>query len=288
MKLLVTGAGGQLGQEWVAYLKKNKIDFAAYNSGEMDITKTEQVQEMMKSFEPDVVINCAAYTDVDEAEDNPKVAFKVNALGPEILAKECRRLRAKLVHYSTDYIFSGREKDAERYPDGYPEDAPAAPLNVYGRSKKEGEDAVVKFGGNWLILRVAWLCGQFGNNFLKTMLRLGAERDEIDVVNDQIGSPAFCYDVVEKTMLLIKQEHQGVFHVTSEGRINWYNFANKIFELEKMDVTCNPVPSEHFPAKASRPKFSLLNTAKIKDIGIEPVHWEKGVNELLQQIRNHS
>lgn len=288
MKLLVTGAGGQLGKEWVAFLKDNKITFTAYDYDDLDITNTGQVQKKLKEKEPDIVINCAAYTNVDAAEDNPELAFKVNALGPEILAKECRKYRAKLVHYSTDYIFPGREEDADRFPDGYTEDAPPAPLNIYGSSKKEGEDAIVKTGGDWLLIRVAWLCGQFGNNFLKTMLRLGKEKKEVNVVNDQIGSPTFCHDVVDKTFQLINKEEKGAFHVSSKGKISWYDFAKKIFELEKMEVTCNPVSTESFPLKAARPKFSLLNTAKIKDIGLEPMHWETGTAELLHQLKKHS
>ena len=288
MKYLVTGSGGQLGQEWVSYLKINKLNFSAFSSSEMDITNPEQVREQIKIAEPNVVINCAAYTNVDGAEEIPDVAFKVNTHGAEIIAKECRRYRAKLVHYSTDYVFPGREKDAERYPNGYPEDANSAPVNVYGKSKKEGEDAIIKFASDWLIIRVSWLCGRYGNNFLKTMLRLGKERDKLDIVNDQLGTPSFCHDVVDKTVRLIELEQQGFFHVTSEGEISWFDFAEKIFELEKMNVACNPVSSEHFPAKATRPKFSLLNTTKMRDIGIEPIHWEKGTSELLQQLKKHS
>lgn len=288
MKFLVTGAGGQLGSEWIAYLKKHELSYSAYSSADLDITNPEQVQERFKECEPEVVINCAAYTDVDGAEENPEAAFKVNSLGAEIIAKECRRYRAKLVHYSTDYIFSGRQSDSDRYPEGYPEDAPSAPLNVYGKSKKEGEDAIIKHGRDWLIIRVSWLCGQYGSNFLKTMLRLGKERDELKIVNDQFGSPTFCHDLVDKSVQLIEKEQQGVFHLSSTGKISWFDFAEKIFELEKIDVTCSPVSSDHFPAKATRPKFSLLNTGKIKDIGIEPVHWEKGTRELLQQLKNDS
>lgn len=288
MKFLVTGAGGQLGNEWVDYLEKHGISYAAYGSAELDITNPEQVRRRFRECEPNVVINCAAYTDVDGAEEDAETAFKVNAIGAGLVAAEAKKYRAKLVHYSTDYIFPGRESDAKKYLQGYPEDLPAAPLNVYGKSKKEGEDAIIKQGGNWLIIRVSWLCGKYGKNFVKTMLRLGREKEELNIVNDQVGSPSFCHDVVQKTMRLTELEQQGVFHVSSEGKISWYDFAVKIFELANIHVTCKPVSSDQFPAKAARPKFSLLNTAKIKDIGIEPVQWKKGTGELLRQLKEHS
>lgn len=286
MRYLITGAGGQLGKEWVTRLQEDQNEFAAFDSSDMDITDGDLVRKKIRSFEPDFVINCAAYTNVDSAEDYPELAFRVNAQGPEILAKECRKSAAKLIHYSTDYVFPGRESDAEKYPEGYPEDALQAPVNVYGKSKKEGEDAVRKYAGRYLVIRVSWLCGRYGDNFLKTMLRVSRERQEVRIVNDQIGSPSFCHDVVDKSLQLIELEQQGVYHVTSAGKISWYDFARKIFELNQTEVICKAVSSGEFSAKAVRPKFSLLNTAKIKDIGIQPVHWEKGTKELLQQLKN--
>lgn len=284
MRFLITGASGQLGREWIEFLKGSDHEGFGFDSSELDITDVKNIQAIFKQVNPDVVINCAAYTNVDQAEDEPDLAFKVNEIGVLNLSATCGEFGAKLVHYSTDYVFSGNAGDKMIYPNGYPEDAKPDPMNVYGKSKRAGELIIEKQNNNWLILRVSWLCGQYGNNFVKTMFRLGKEKSELNVVDDQLGSPTFCFDVVEKTMGLIKKKKTGYFHISSEGSITWFQLARKIFEMSDGSPRLNPVPSGAFASKAKRPSFSYLNTHKIKSVGLQPVFWETGLKKLIQQI----
>ena len=284
MNILITGAGGQLGREWVDYLSGTSHEIYAFGSSRLDITKPEQIEEVFDDCNPDLVINCAAYTNVDQAEEEPGKAFSVNEDGVKNLASACEKREVRLVHFSTDYVFSGSEKDARMFPDGYPEDGPINPLNVYGKSKRAGEVALENSGVNWLTVRVSWLCGRHGGNFVKTMLRLAESRSELDIVKDQIGSPTFCFDVVEKTMSLIEQEMSGYFHISSKGKISWYDFADKIFEITGHKIHLNPVLSSEFKTKSDRPAFSLLSTAKIESAGLKPVVWDDGLEQLIQQL----
>lgn len=284
MNILITGSGGQLGREWVDYLEGTNHDIYAFGSGGLDITKPKKVEDKFDECNPDLVINCAAYTNVDKAESEPEKAFLINEFGVKNLASACKDRRIKLVHFSTDYVFSGSEKDARAFPDGYPEAGPINPVNLYGKSKRAGEIAVESSGANWLTIRVSWLCGRSGGNFVKTMLRLAESRSELDIVKDQIGSPTFCFDVVEKTMSLIEQEKTGYFHISSKGKISWYDFAAKIFEITGHKIHLNPVLSSEFKTKSERPAFSLLNTAKIESVGLKPLAWDEGLEQLIQQL----
>ncbi len=284
MRLLITGAKGQLGREWLEFLKGSGHEVFGFGSSELNITDVESVQAIFKQVNPDLVINCAAYTNVDQAEDEPELAFKVNEIGVMNLSAACREFGAKLVHYSTDYVFSGSAGDKEIYPNGYPEEANPDPMNVYGKSKRAGELSIEQQSSDWLILRVSWLCGQHGNNFVKTMLRLGKEKPELNVVDDQLGSPTFCLDVVEKTMGLIEKEKIGYYHLSSEGAVTWFQLAEKIFEMSDDSPRLNPVPSTAFASKAKRPAYSYLNTHKLKSTGLQPVYWETGLEKLIHQI----
>ncbi|MEX0660859.1 MAG: dTDP-4-dehydrorhamnose reductase [Balneolaceae bacterium] len=284
MRFLITGAKGQLGREWMKFLKDSDHEIFGFGSKELDITDVKNVQAIFKQVNPDLVINCAAYTKVDQAEEEPEIAFKVNEIGVMNLSAACGIFGAKLVHYSTDYVFSGNADDNKIYPNGYPEDVNPDPINVYGKSKRAGEEAIEKQNSDGLILRVSWLCGQYGNNFVKTMLRLGKEKSELNVVDDQFGSPTFCFDVVEKTMGLINQEKNGYFHISSEGSITWFQLAEKIFEMSDDSPRLNPVPSTAFASKAKRPAFSYLNTHKLKNTGLQSIFWETGLKKLIHQI----
>ncbi len=285
MKFLVTGAGGQLGREWTDYLQLKGMNFTAYNSSDLDITNKVQLNTVIGEEKPDVVINCAAYTKVDDAEENTLMASKINSGAVEELALICKEKGAILVHYSTDYVFSGTEEDQKRLPNGYKEDQEGSPINVYGSTKKEGETAIKSSGCNYLIIRVSWLCGKHGNNFVKTMLRLGKERDTLTIVNDQYGSPSFCANVVENTMVLLEQSKNGVFHVTSSGLITWFDLAKEIFNLKGLSVNTLAVSSSEFPTKAKRPSFSKLNTDKIATIdGIKIESWKEGLKKLIEQL----
>lgn len=284
MKYLVTGAHGQLGREWVQFLSERKADFSAFGSAELDITNPEQIKEMLQKKSPDVVINCAAYTNVDQAENESERAFLVNETGVKNLAEGCESIGAKLVHYSTDYVFPGIKEDMDRYPDGYPEEAGTGPVNVYGQSKLAGEVQLQKSGADFLLIRVSWLCGAYGSNFVKTMIRLGHERDALNVVNDQIGSPSFALDVVEKTFRLLEMNQTGIFHVSSRGPLSWADFAKEIFKQTGLPAVVNEVSSSEFKTTAPRPAFSLLSNKKITELGLAQSDWKKGLGKLLHQI----
>lgn len=285
MKILISGAGGQLGKEWVHYCTNSGIIFNAFDSKALDITKSQELERIIGETSPDVIINCAAYTKVDQAEDEEGWAEEINSVAVGTLARICTEKNIKLVHYSTDYVFSGSMSDKEKYPEGYDEEAMVSPQNAYGRTKYNGEMGIVTSGCEHLILRVSWLCGLHGNNFVKTMLRLADERKELSVVNDQFGCPAFTKDVVAQTKLLLEVGELGVFHLGSDGVISWYDFAKEIFALKQVDIKVNPVSSDNFPTKAKRPSFSKLSTKKISTIpSVKILGWKKSLRELISEI----
>lgn len=285
MKILITGGNGQLGREWSEFLQQKQTGFSAYSSTQLDITNTAEVEEKLGAERPDVLINCAAYTKVDQAEVESEKAILINAEAVKNLAEICARSGIKLVHYSTDYIFEGNQDDRRKYPDGYTETHSPGPQNIYGLSKLKGEEAIRKSGCEYLIIRISWLCGRYGQNFVTTMLRLAQERDELSIVDDQYGSPTFAANVVENTYRLLELGEKGEFHVSSAGMATWYDFAREIFRQANVSVAAKPVSSSEFAAKAKRPAFSLLNTSKIARLpGINIQNWKTGLNHLLKQI----
>lgn len=285
MTYLILGGNGQLGSEWNVALSGEEKNVYSFNSAELDITNYGAVKAVIAKIHPDIIINCAAYTKVDEAEEDRKKSEMINHLAVAILSKVCAYEGIKLVHYSTDYVFSGEVQDQREFPDGYPENAVKNPVNHYGKTKLNGELAIQQSGASHLILRVSWLCGAYGNNFVKTMLRLVQERDTVSVVNDQFGAPTYCSEVVEQTMKLLENEQEGVFHLGSEGIISWYDFARRIFELSGVDVKVKEVSSTEFKTKAKRPHFSKLNTTKVEQaLNAKSLHWETGLDQLLKTI----
>mgnify|MGYP006287546181 CR=1 FL=1 len=288
MKIVLTGASGQLGQEWKQWAETwQEVILCPYTSSQLDITDREQLSSELHEQQPDVVVNCAAYTDVDGAEEKKELAHRVNAEAVSHLADLSVELDFKLVHFSTDYVFAGRREDRSQCPDGYPEDYPADPINWYGQTKWEGEQAIRQSTENYLILRLSWVCGPFGSNFVKTMLRLGSERDELQVVNDQWGSPTYTENIVANSWELLKKGSSGTFHITSKGMITWYDFAEAIFELSDIDVKIEPVTSDNFPTKAERPHFSKLSTQKLESVpGTHIPDWKAGLEKMLTQLAN--
>lgn len=277
MKIIITGAQGQLGQELVKQLdKKYEYDVIKTDRDTLDITNIENVNTFILERNPDVVINCAAHTAVDLCETDIENAYKINAIGPRNLAIVCEKIGAKLVQVSTDYVFDGNGTRP------YREDDINCPNSVYGTSKLMGENFVREFCSKYFIVRTAWLYGE-GNNFVRTMLKLSETNSELNVVNDQIGSPTSTVDLAKAIIDLIHTEHYGIYHGTCEGQCSWYDFAKKIFEIKNIDIKVNPVTSDEFKRPAPRPKYSVLDNFMLKLVGLNSFReWEDSLEEYLK------
>ena len=261
MKVLVTGTKGQLGYDVVKELEKRGHTAVAVDIEEMDITDAGSVDQVITETGVEAVIHCAAYTAVDAAEENEELCRKVNAEGTENIAKVCKKLDLKMIYISTDYVFDGKgerpwEPDDERHP-----------LNMYGQTKYEGELAVEKYLEKYFIVRIAWVFGVNGKNFIKTMLKLSETHSELNVVDDQVGSPTYTYDLAVLLVDMVETEKYGRYHATNEGLCTWYEFAKEIFRQADVDIKVNPVSSEMFPAKATRPKNSRMSKEKLEENG---------------------
>ncbi|WP_107572118.1 dTDP-4-dehydrorhamnose reductase [Clostridioides difficile] len=284
MKILITGSNGQLGKELVNQLEainqsmsQPKYAILATTRNDFDIYNQTNVDNFILNNKPDVVVNCAAYTKVDACEDNIETAYKVNTLGVRNLAIASEKVNAKLIHISTDYVFNGFSK----YP--YREDSKTEPNSVYGKSKLMGEKFVEQFSHKYFILRTAWLYGN-GNNFVKTMIKLSLENKEVNVVNDQFGTPTSTVDLTKIIIRIMETEHYGVYHATCEGECSWYDFAKKIFELKNIDIKVNPIKSNEFKCKAQRPLYSVLDNFMLKLIGLNSFrNWEESIEEYLER-----
>lgn len=279
MKVLVTGAKGQLGTDLMNELAKRGIEGIGVDVQEMDITDAEACRRVIKNSGADAVIHCAAYTAVDAAEDNADLCHRINGEGTRNVAQACKEADTKLMYISTDYVFDGQgtrpwEPDDERHP-----------LNVYGQTKYEGELAVEELSDKYFIVRIAWVFGVAGKNFIKTMLRLGKERGAVSVVDDQIGSPTYTYDLARLLVDMIQTDKYGRYHATNEGLCSWYEFAKEIFRQAGMDVPVTPVSSDQFPAKAARPSNSRLSKEKLSENGFERLPaWQDALGRFLKEI----
>ena len=279
MKVLVTGAKGQLGTDLMNELAKRGVEGIGVDVQEMDITDAEACRRVIKNSGADAVIHCAAYTAVDAAEDNVDLCRRINGEGTRNVAQACKEADTKLMYISTDYVFDGQgtrpwEPDDERHP-----------LNVYGQTKYEGELAVEELSDKYFIVRIAWVFGVAGKNFIKTMLRLGKERGAVSVVDDQIGSPTYTYDLARLLVDMIQTDKYGRYHATNEGLCSWYEFAKEIFRQAGMDVPVTPVSSDAFPAKATRPSNSRLNKDKLSENGFERLPaWQDALGRFLKEI----
>lgn len=282
MRVLITGASGQLGSE----LKKIAKDYASLNfvfvnREAMSLEHTEAIISFLNKVQPDIIINVAAYTAVDNAEKEKEIAEKINHYAVDTISKWCTENDAKLVHISTDYVFDGKSKIP------YKERHSSDPINWYGETKLRGEQAIKRNGTKAVIIRTSWLYSEYGHNFVKTMLRLMKERDQIGVVNDQIGTPTYALDLAKAIMKIIKADSwtSGVFHYSNEGQISWYNFAVAINKLSGLSCKVNPVTSEQFLTIANRPNYSLLDKTKIKDTyHIIVPNWKDSLEQCLKRL----
>lgn len=284
MRVLVTGVKGQLGHDVMDELAAKGIEGIGVDVEEMDITDAAACEKVITEAKPDAVIHCAAYTAVDAAEDNVELCRRVNAEGTRNIAKVCKALDIKMMYISTDYVFNG-EGLRPWEPDDHRE-----PLNVYGLTKYEGEIAVEQNLEKYFIVRIAWVFGVNGKNFIKTMLRLGKERGAVSVVNDQIGSPTYTYDLSKLLVAMIQTNKYGRYHATNEGLCSWYEFACEIFRQAGMDeVKVTSVDSSAFPVKAKRPSNSRLNKEKLTENGFERLPaWQDALGRYLEELKKNN
>lgn len=269
--VLVTGGNGQLGNS-VRKISKQYTNYQFFftDMPEVDITDLVCLENIITEKKIDIIINCAAYTAVDKAESDEELARKINADGPKNLAIAAKKAGIKLVHISTDYVFDGRHCTPMKETDE------TAPIGVYGKTKREGEIAIETCGGDAVVIRTAWLYSEYGINFVKTMLRLGREKESLNVIYDQIGTPTYATDLALAIMDLVEKGFSGynLYHYSNEGVISWYDFTNAIFEIAGISTPLKAIESFEYPTAAERPHYSVLNKRKIKELGIKVPYWK--------------
>jgi dTDP-4-dehydrorhamnose reductase len=284
--LLVTGADGQLGKALRKLAPAHKsFDFIFLSRKDFPIENSIGVLDFFEKTRPSLCINCAAYTAVDRAETEKAIAFAVNADSVASLAKACHRFQTKLIHVSTDYVFDGNSSKP------LTEDDRTGPVNVYGASKLRGEELAFENNSETVIFRTSWVYSEFGNNFVKTMIRLMKEKESINVVEDQIGSPTYARDLAETILAIAGGSHfvPGIYNYSNEGAISWYDFAVAIRELIQSDCKVNPIPSSQFPTPAKRPHYSLLDKSKIKEVyGVVIPGWLESLRSCISAIQKSS
>lgn len=283
-KILVTGANGQLGSE-IKVLAGNypNFDFVFTDIADFPLDKKQEIITNFNRIQPDIVVNCAAYTAVDKAEQDQLVADAINHLAIDTLATLCNDSGAKLIHVSTDYVFDGES------PVAYKEDDVPNPKSVYGVTKLAGEIACSKNCPESIIIRTAWVYSEFGNNFVKTMLRLMTERDSLNVVNDQIGSPTYAADLAQVILTILDSNkwEPGIYHYSNQGEISWYDFALDIKEIAQKSCEINGIPASGYPTPAQRPAYSLLDKTKIETVyGIVPVDYKTSLKIMMARLGN--
>ncbi|NGZ76053.1 dTDP-4-dehydrorhamnose reductase [Saccharibacillus alkalitolerans] len=280
MKVLVTGAKGQLGQDVVRLLGEAGHEVKGCDRADMDITDQQQCEEVIGGYRPEAVIHCAAYTAVDAAEEDADGAYRINAAGTRNIAAAAEKVGARLVYISTDYVFDGQAERPYREYDN------TAPQTVYGESKRAGEVLAQSLNSKTFIVRTSWVYGQHGGNFVKTMLKLGAEKESLSVVHDQIGSPTYTVDLARFLLQLIQTEKYGVYHASNSGQCSWHEFAQAIFETAGLQVNVLPVTTEQFPRPAKRPAYSVMDHTAIRANDLEDLpHWRDGLERFLAQVK---
>jgi dTDP-4-dehydrorhamnose reductase len=279
MRILITGGSGQLGREITEFFQANHQVFS-YSSKELDITDKEKVDRVIAQIKPQVVVHTAAYTQVDLAESEQDKAFQVNGLGTRNIAIATEKVGAKLVYISTDYVFDGLAEEP------YTEDFPPNPKSVYGKTKLAGENYVKKLSSRFFILRTSWVFGKFGNNFVKTMLRMAQEQNKLTVVHDQIGSPTYTLDLAELISKMIETELYGIYHVSNTGICSWYEFAEAILHNAGMSkIQVIPITTKDFPRPAPRPAYSVMDHRALRSSGFKvPRHWEEALQHYISEL----
>lgn len=284
-KILVIGASGQLASELV-FLKKSypQFEFRFTAQLETDISNRDSVKNIIEKIQPNYIINCAAYTAVDKAESDQDRAYAINESGVKNLAELAKENNSFLVHISTDFVFDGKNTSP------YLESDSVNPISVYGTSKLKGEEAIQAIGGDFTIIRTSWLYSSFGNNFVKTMLRLGTEKESLNVVSDQIGSPTYCRDLAHfilENLLNFKSHNQQIYHFSNLGIASWYEFATEIMSLGKLTCKVSPIPTSGYPTPADRPAYSVMNKTKLMtDFNYTIPEWKHSLAVCIKLLQN--
>jgi dTDP-4-dehydrorhamnose reductase len=282
---IVFGASGQLGHCFQHLVEKNKIDGIFFPSeDEANVLDTKALKKLFEIYKPVYIINCAAYTAVDKAEDEPEIALKVNKTGVENLGGLCAEYGSTFIHISTDFVFKGDISTPRT------EESEAAPISVYGQTKLDGEQVIETLLQKYFIVRTGWLYSEYGNNFVKTMLNLGAERDELKVIADQAGTPTYAMDLAACILLIIQSRSTtyGIYHYSNEGIASWYDFAKAIFENVKARVKVIPVRTDEYITKAKRPAYSVMDKSKIKTtFNIEIPYWRDSLVTCIKKLKNN-
>ncbi len=285
-KILVTGSNGQLGNEIRVIAQSSNNTFEFTDVAELDITKPEAIEDFLQNKSFDYMINCAAYTAVDKAETDIEFATLLNSKAPEFLAQACNKHSIKFIQISTDYVFDGKNYKP------YVETDVVSPQSVYGKTKLDGENAALQANSHTMVIRTSWLYSTFGNNFVKTMIRLGNERDTLGVIFDQVGTPTYAADLAQSIVTIIDSIESknnefisGIYHFSNEGACSWYDFAKEIHNIAHIQCHVNPIETKDYPTPAARPHYSILNKAKIKtNYNIQIPHWKKSLEICIAQL----
>lgn len=283
MKILVTGANGQLGRSMRKISGEYpQHEFLFTDMPEMDITEKAGIEVFVRENGVQAIVNCAAYTAVDRAETEIELADKINVLGTKVLGEVAKMFSIPLIHISTDYVFCGEGCHPLKETDA------TAPTGVYGKTKLEGEKALESTACDAAIIRTAWLYSEFGGNFVKTMLRLAGERDALNVVYDQVGSPTYATDLARALMMVLNNGVQGlsIYHFSNEGAISWYDFAKAIFEESGDEISVSPIESDKYPSPTKRPAYSVLSKEKIKEAGVTVPYWKDSLKECIRILKS--
>ncbi|SHM58938.1 dTDP-4-dehydrorhamnose reductase [Gracilibacillus kekensis] len=279
MKILVTGYNGQLGYDVVREGVKRNLDIIGVTRNDFDITDGAAVEHYIKQENPEVIIHCAAYTAVDKAEDEQETCWEVNVEGTKNVARAAKVIGAKFVYISTDYVFDGEGETP------FGESDPVNPIGYYGETKYNGERIVQELLDNYFIVRISWVFGINGNNFIKTMLRLAEDRDELNVVSDQFGSPTYTFDLAKLLLDMVGTDKYGIYHASNEGFCNWAQFAEEIFDQANKNVKVNAITTEEFPTKAKRPKNSRMSKDKLQKSGFARLpNWKTALSHYLNEL----